>query len=117
MDNRETIQAMITAFDKGDTEGILNLVTDDFVWVMQEKKEMVIEGKENLRNFFSEYNEIKIVGSTTHHIIMEGNHAAVDGILNMEGKDASPFEMNYCDIYEFTNGKVSKLISYIVKKI
>jgi hypothetical protein len=117
MDNKEIIQEVINAFDTNDVTSLLSHVTDDVVWEMRDNKDMVISGKENLRNFFSEYNEMKMIGSTKDHIIIDGNLVAVDGTVTMEGKDAVQFEMYYCDIYELTDNKVSKIISYPIKKL
>ncbi|MEJ5961914.1 nuclear transport factor 2 family protein [Pedobacter immunditicola] len=117
MDNKAIIEEVINAFDTNDVTSLLNYVTDDVVWEMRDQKDMVISGKENLRNFFSEYNEMKMIRSTRDHIIIDGNQIAVDGTVTMEGKDAEQFEMFYCDIYELTDNKVSKIISYPIKKI
>jgi len=117
MDNKAIIEEVINAFDTNDVNSLLNYVTDDVVWEMRDTKDMVISGKENLRNFFSEYNEMKMVKSTRDHIIVDGNLIAVDGTVTMEGKDEEQFEMFYCDIYELTDNKVRKIISYPIKKI
>jgi ketosteroid isomerase-like protein len=117
MDNKEIIQEIILAFDNSDIETILRHVTDDIVWEMRDDKGMVVKGKENLLNFFSEYNEMRMVGSTKDHIIVDVDQVAVDGIVQMQGKDAVPFEMYYCDIYELKDGKINRMISYVNKKL
>jgi len=116
MDNKAIIEEVINAFDTNDVTTLLNHVTDDVVWEMRDNMDMVISGKENLRNFFSEYNELKMISSTKDHIIMDGNLIVVDGTVTMEDKNAEQFEMFFCDIYELTDNKVSKIISYPIKK-
>jgi ketosteroid isomerase-like protein len=116
MDNKAIIQEIIDAFDQSDTTSILNHVTDDIIWEMHSDKDMTLSGKENIRTFFSEHNEMKMLGSSKSHIIVDVDQVAVDGIVKMEVKDGSPFEMYYCDIYELRSGKVSKIISYVIKK-
>jgi len=103
---------IVTAFDENDVETILNSVTDDIVWNMVGNE--TVSGKENLRKFFADHADMKMISSTKDHIIIDGDSACVDGYVHCsDGKDKN-FHMNYCDIYDIEKEKIKKITSYCV---
>ena len=114
MNNKETIQQVIDAFDNNDVDSILDLVTDDVEWHML--GDQVISGKDKLREFFSKNAGMKLLSSTKDHIIIEGDRAAVDGHVQCAGKNGEMADMYYCDVYELEKGKVKKIVSYTINK-
>lgn len=114
MSNKETIEKVIKAFENNDVEDILTQLTDDAEWQMLGDK--TIKGKDNWRAFFAEHPEMTMVSSTTNHIIIDGDTAAVDGEVQCKDKDGNLFDMYYCDLYELQNTQVKKMITYSVNK-
>lgn len=48
--------------------------------------------------------------------ILDGNKAACSGIVTMKKANGDTFEMYYCDLYEFENGLLKKIVTYNLKK-
>ena len=114
MSNKQTIDKVIKAFEDNNVEAILDLLTDDAEWQMLGDK--TIKGKDNWRAFFAQHPEMTMVSSTTNHIIIDGDQAAVDGEVSCKDKDGNLFDMYYCDLYELQDAKVKKMVTYSVKK-
>jgi ketosteroid isomerase-like protein len=114
MTNKETIEKVIKAFENNDVAGILAQLTDDAEWQMLGDK--TIKGKDAWRAFFAAHPEMTMVSSTTNHIIIDGDNAAVDGEVSCKDKDGKQFDMYYCDLYELQNAKVKKMVTYSVNK-
>lgn len=115
MDNRKILQDFLDKFDKGDIEGILSHMTDDVQWHILEDRLMA--GKEAVRTFLIDNQDMKIVSATRDHFIVEGDRATVGGeavCRNTTNGDA--FDMYYCDVYQLQNGKVKDMVTYIIIK-
>jgi uncharacterized protein len=114
MSNKEILQKVIDAFDANDIESIVKYMADDVEWHMLGDK--IISGKDEVRKFFAENANRRMLSSTKNHVIIEGDHAAVDGDVQCTGEDGKPVNLYYCDIYELENGKVNKIVSYTLNK-
>ena len=113
MNSKEIIQQILDLFDKNDTEGLINIVTDDFEWVMV--GDMTIKSKEALKKMFAEMKDIEMTGCTKDHLVVEGHIGVCDGIVQMNEKGVM-VERYYCDIYELQGDKLKKMTSYIIRK-
>jgi len=113
MNNRKVIEDIVAAFDANDVDAILNNMTDDIEWEML--GDATMSGKDAIRQMFTGA-ETKMISSTKRHMIIEGDQAAVTGEVKCEGPNGTLMDMYYCDIYELTDGKVSRMISYPINK-
>ncbi|WP_173916833.1 nuclear transport factor 2 family protein [Halobacillus sp. Marseille-Q1614] len=104
------------AFGTGDTDFILENVTDNIVWRMA--GETTIEGKDNVKEALESMN------SDLHHelsfsnIITHGVTAAVNGTIHLTKEDGERTAFEFCDVYKFNkfkDGKIKELTSYVVE--
>lgn len=115
MDNRKILSDFLDKFDKNEVEPMLGFMTEDVSWNILEDQHLV--GKENLRKFFTENKDMKIVKATRDHFIVEGDRASVGGeVLCKNEGDGHSFEMYYTDVYELQQGKIKDMVTYIVMK-
>ncbi|QNL49570.1 nuclear transport factor 2 family protein [Olivibacter sp. SDN3] len=114
MNTRDVIENIVDAFDRSDVEGILDIMAEGATWEMLGDKTFI--GKDQIRDSLNGMADMEMLDSTKNHIIIEENNASVDGIVAYKGKDGKVHEMYYCDIYELSHGKVTKMISYTVNK-
>lgn len=114
MNTRDVIENMVDAFDRSDIEGILELMAEGAIWEMLGAQTYV--GKDQIRDSLNGMVGMEMLGSTKNHVIVEESNASVDGVVTYKGKDGKVHEMYYCDVYELSNGKVSKMISYTINK-
>ncbi|WP_121811595.1 nuclear transport factor 2 family protein [Mucilaginibacter kameinonensis] len=116
MTTKEIVLQVLDAFDNNDVEKILSFFSDDVEWTMRGSSVTVMNGKDSVYKFFGGMEDVKMVSSTKDHIVVDGNIAAVDGLVQCKGKNGEDMAMYYADFYELENGKVKKLSSYIVDK-
>lgn len=113
MESKAIIQKIIGIFDDNDTEALINMVTDDFEWVMV--GDMTIKGKEELKKMFSDAGDITMVGCTKDYLVVDGNVGMCNGIVQMK-ENGTIVERYYCDIYELSGGKLKKMTTYTLPK-
>ncbi len=113
MEPKKIIQQIIALFDNNDTEGLINIVTEDFVW--DTPGEMTINGKNELRKMFSDAGGMEMLSATKDHLVVEGNTGVCDGIVTMK-VNGETTEQYYCDIYDLEGDKLKKMTTYISKK-
>ena len=116
MTTKEIVSQVIEAFDNNDVEKILSHFADDVVWTMTGTEITIMHGKAEVSQFLGGMEDVKMISSTRDHVIVEGNSAAVDGLVKCQNKEGKQFEMFYADFYELVDGKVKKLSSYIIDK-
>ncbi|WP_442590705.1 nuclear transport factor 2 family protein [Pedobacter sp. AW31-3R] len=112
---KEIIIELIEAFDKNDVPLILTYFTEDIEWNMV--GDQTFSGKESIRKFFEVHPDMQMIASTKSHILIDGDHAAVDGEVQCIDKGTGiHHDMYYCDLYDLENGRVKKMTSYVVNK-
>jgi len=110
MDNQALFEKVLQTFDNNDSDGLIALVTDDFEWQMLGDK--TINGKDELQKLFAITGSSSMLGCTKEMKILDGNKAACNGIVTMKNANGDTFEMYYCDLYEFENGLLKKIVTY-----
>ncbi|WEK38340.1 MAG: nuclear transport factor 2 family protein [Candidatus Pseudobacter hemicellulosilyticus] len=113
MEAKQIIRQIIALFDNNDTEGLINIVTDDFEWIMV--GDMTVKGKEELKKMFAASGDMEMLSATKDHLVVEGNTGVCDGIVTMK-ENGEEKERHYCDIYELQGEKLKKMTTYIVNK-
>ena len=114
MSHRKIVMEIVSAFDNNDIEAILSCVTDDIEWHML--GDQTVSGKENLRQFFTDHADMKMVSSTKNHIIIEGDSVSIDGDVHCSDGKTKDFHFHYCDIYDIENEKIKRITTYTVNK-
>ena len=115
---KHLIEKINKIFSKNDMEAFLALVSDDVVWEMHSSStgHNMLKGKEEVaRMDLSKMPEKMNFQFRT--VIIEGEVAAVDGTNNGITPDGKQFDSNFCDIYNFKDGKVAKLTSYVIDNL
>lgn len=101
------------AFAKGDTEFLIDNVTDDVEWLRVGDRRIrgIEEFSEAVRRMANELPS----ALTIETIITHGTDCAVDGVLEFPGGETYAF----CDVYRFNNfskkAKIKRITSYVVQ--
>ncbi|MDP6389177.1 MAG: nuclear transport factor 2 family protein [Alphaproteobacteria bacterium] len=113
----EVLKAFGKAFNKGDVDAILECVTDDFEWRLNEGPEApdgrVVRGREEVRRTLAEraalYNDVRF--SETEVFFADDQ---VIGRFRATGShaDGRPLDVRGVDIYSFRDGKIAVKDSY-----
>src|SRR6187455_2033865 len=112
MTNKEIVRKVNEGFNAGDSDAIVQYVTDDVTWECPGF--FSYKGKEAFRK---EINNDAFTGKPVITVINEledGDMVAVEGSVKSMKKDGSPFSCRFFDFYRLEDGKIKEMRSYLV---
>lgn len=113
-EQKKVVETYMDGFRLTDHSKILSCLTVDIVWDMPSffyHKGIEAFDKE-IENPNADGNpDIKIT-----RMIEEGNIVVAEGTVIAKLKDGGLINALFCDVFHFTNGKISKLTTYIMFK-
>jgi ketosteroid isomerase-like protein len=110
--NKKTVQKYIDGFNKSDHAQILSCLTDDIEWLMPGA--FHVNGKEA---FDREIENDAFTGSPTVTItrMTEENDVVIaEGTVRVQWKHGGFLNAVFCDAFEMENGRIRRLITYLV---
>ncbi len=111
--NKRTIEAYMDGFRKTDRPGILSCLTDDVEWVIPGAFQ--VRGKDDFAK------HIVDEGFTGHPVITVSRMTEEDNVVVAEGSVRAPkqdgmfLDLVFCDVFEMRNGKIRRLVSYLME--
>ena len=111
--NKETVEAYMEAFRKTDRERILACLTDDVEWLIPGA--FHVQGKEAFNGHildegFAPYPEI-----TVSRLIEGSDTVVAEGSVLARRTDGAVLSLVFCDVFEMRDGRIRKLISYLMQ--
>jgi limonene-1,2-epoxide hydrolase len=111
-----TNEQIAEAFSHHDFEAAYPYLTDDLRWNMV--GERLVEGKEIVIAVCRE-SAAYLMGVTTDFVkfrtVVTDDCVVIDSVAEYTDKENKTSHVASCDIYDFTNGKVSEITSYTVE--
>jgi len=112
-ENKSTVETYMNAFEKGDRNNVLSCLTDDVEWILPGafhlKGKQAFEGE--IRNdAFQGDPEITVTRMTEENDIV-----IAEGSVRAQKKSGEFINLAFCDVFEMQNGKIQKLISYLME--
>lgn len=111
-DYYQLVRDVNNAFETDDVDFLAAHVTDDVHWQVTGSES--INGKADFIKCCSDTpfktESLKI---TVTNILVDGDKAAADGIIEAETLTGKAYRQNFCDIYQFENGMVRYLSTYL----
>jgi ketosteroid isomerase-like protein len=111
--NIKTVEMYMDGFRKTDRAQILSCLTDDVEWVIPGA--FHVQGKEE---FAGHIVDDGFVGQPVINIIrlVEAENVVVaEGTVRAPKEDGTILELVFCDVFDMRNGKIGRLISYLVE--
>jgi ketosteroid isomerase-like protein len=110
--NKQAVERYMAAYSRWDHAAVLELLTDDIEWVLpglftkrgKAEVDAEIEGECN-----SGPPEISI-----ERLVEEGAVVIAEGRVRQPREDGSEVRLFYIDVFEFRQGKISRLTSYLM---
>ena len=101
------------AFRKTDRVKILSCLTDDVEWVIPGA--FTVRGKDDFAGHivdegFSGHPEI-----TVSRLIEEGDVVVAEGAVRAPRVDGTFMDLVFCDVFDMRDGKIRRLISYLMQ--
>jgi len=111
--NKRTVEAYMDAFRKTDRVKILSCLTDDVEWVIPGA--FSVRGKDDFAGHivdegFSGHPEI-----TVSRLIEEDNIVVAEGAVRAPRADGTILDLVFCDVFDMHDGKIRRLISYLMQ--
>ena len=110
-ENKQTIQRMYDAFNKGDIDAVLANLTDDFAWYAPGAAPFAGQrsGRDEMRNYFAELNRwMQIDEFDADEVLADGDKVVVLGRQRATVRETgSHFETRWAHVYTIRNGKVA----------
>jgi ketosteroid isomerase-like protein len=110
--NKDTVNRYIDGFNKSDHAQILSCLTDDIEWLMPGA--FHLHGK---HAFDKEIENEAFTGSPIVRVTRmteENNVVIAEGTVRAAWKDGGFLDAVFCDVFEMTDGKIRRLITYLV---
>ena len=111
-DQKLIVEKYMDGFRATDHEKILSCLTDDVVWELPGfylHNGKAAFDKEIANPNADGHPDIKVT-----RLVEEGNIVVAEGTVKAKMKDGSKLDAVFCDVFHFTNGKISKLTSYLM---
>ena len=111
--NKRTIEAYMDGFRTTDRSRILSCLTDDVEWVLPGA--FHVQGKEEFAK------HIVDDGFTGHPVITISRMTEEDNVVMAEGSVRAPkqdgtfLDLVFCDVFDMRNGKIRRLVSYLMQ--
>jgi len=109
---KQIIETYMEGFRATDHEKILSCLNEDVVWEMPG-----FFHHEGVKAFDKEIENPNADGNpeiTITRLIEEGNIVVAEGAVKAKLKGGNLIDAVFCDVFHFTNGKISKLTTYLM---
>lgn len=112
--NKQIVEQVNASFAEGGggVDGFLSHCADDVVWTIIGEK--TVKGKNAIREWMASM-DMEPPKFTVSNIVAEGDFVAAYGDMTMKEKDGKTVPYSYCDIYQFRDGKIVELNSFVIK--
>ena len=110
--NKQTVERYMEGFRRSDHAMILSCLTDDVVWDMPGAFHLV--GKQA---FDREVENPAFTGKPTitiSRVIEENDVVVAEGAVQAKRSDGGMLDAVFCDVFEMQDGKIRRLISYLM---
>lgn len=111
-DQKRVVEQYMNGFRATDRAKILDCLTDDVVWEMPGY--YLHKGKEAFNKEIQHPNADGHPDIEVIRMVEEGNVVIAEGTVRAKFKDGNKLNAVFCDVFHFTNGKISKLTSYLM---
>lgn len=111
MDNKAVLEMANAAIVNGDNEGFLLFCTEDTEWTFV--GEQTLKGKSAVREYMAKVY-VEPPRFMVENLIAEGDFVTAVGKIEMKNQEGKMVEYSYCDVWQFSNGKMIALKAFVI---
>lgn len=111
--NKEIVEKLNVAFAENKPEVFLDACADNATWRMVGDKSY--EGKEAIKEFMNSMKDMEPPKFTVDNTFGDGDFVTSYGDMMMKDENGKDTPYSFCDIYQFRDGKIIDLRSFVVK--
>ena len=109
---KQTVEKYMDGFRSTDHPKILSCLNDHVIWEMPGF--FYHQGKEAFDKEIENPNADGHPDISITRLVEEGNIVIAEGTVKAKMKDGNKLDAVFCDVFHFTNGKISKLTTYLM---
>ena len=110
---KEIVQKINRAFRDNDMTAFVSYCDEDIAWNMVGNA--TVTGKQGILDFMKGMPTNCEPVLNEKLIIAGDNSAACTGTMEMPNPDGSTYHGAFCDVYQFANGKVKTIDTYVIE--
>ncbi len=111
--NKSTIEIYMDGFRKTDREQILSCLTEDVEWVIAGA--FHARGREDFAGHIVDQGFASHPEITINRMTEENDVVVAEGSVRAPKQDGTFIDLVFCDVFEMRNGKISRLVSYLLE--
>jgi uncharacterized protein len=111
--NKKVVETYMDGFRKTDRAQILSCLTDDIEWFVPGL--FHVHGKEAFATHIVDDGFTDKPPVKTSRMLEEGDTVVAEGSVLAARQDGSAINMVFCDVFDLKDGKIRKLVSYLVE--
>ena len=111
--NQKTVEAYMDGFRRTDREQILSCLTDDVEWVLPGA--FHVRGKAGFATHIVDDGFAGQPVITISRLIEEDDVVVAEGSVRAPKEDGTFMHLVFCDVFDMQNGKIRKLVSYLME--
>jgi ketosteroid isomerase-like protein len=111
--NKRTVEAYMDGFRKTDRQQILSCLTDDVEWVLPGA--FHVRGKDDFATHIVDDGFVDHPVITITRLIEEDDVVVAEGSVRAPKPDGAFLDLVFCDVFDMRNGKIWKLVSYLME--
>jgi ketosteroid isomerase-like protein len=111
--NKKTVERYMDGFRRSDHEQILSCLTDDVEWEIPGA--FHIHGKEAFDKHIEDDGFVGSPAITVSRLTEEDDVVVAEGSVRTQRRDGVFLNLAFCDVFEMREGKIRRLISYLME--
>jgi uncharacterized protein len=111
--NKRTIETYMDGFRKTDRQQILSCLTDDVEWVIPGA--FHVRGKDDFAKHIVDEGFAGRPSITVSRMTEEENVVVAEGSVRAPKQDGTSLDLIFCDVFDMRNGKIRRLVSYLLE--
>jgi uncharacterized protein len=111
--NKRTVEAYMDGFRKTDRPQILSCLTDDVEWVVPGA--FHVRGKDAFAEHIVDAGFVGHPLITVSRLTEEDNVVVAEGAVRAPKQDGNFLNLLFCDVFDMRDGKIRRLVSYLME--
>ena len=111
--NKRTIELYMDGFRKTDRAQILSCLTDDVEWAIPGMFQ--VQGKSSFSKHIVDEGFVGQPVITVSRLLEAGDVVVAEGSVRAPKEDGTFLNLVFCDVFDMRNGKIRRLISYLME--
>jgi uncharacterized protein len=111
--NKRTVETYMEGFRNTDRSQILSSLTDDVEWDIPGV--FRVQGKDEFNEHIVDDGFVDRPAITVTRLTEENDVVVAEGFVRTQRTDGAVVNLAFCDVFEMQDGKIRRLISYLME--